>query len=207
MLNSLNLKYKSFILSYEFKRRVVTQFLVCFRSDMIKMFVKNFFQLSLSIAYRKLESEPRAVQKCISNSLKCYHKAFGVGKIEMESMRNFSSFSSPIACTSMSEACSAEHKLTRFMSSANNFQLQSNNDAREVVNSAVKNFARRLAKVFRRLHRSQVDSKSTSRSAKPYTDIPGPKGLPLFGSALSYTALGKFSPKEYDKALRHRHKK
>ena len=52
------------------------------------------------------------------------------------------------------------------------------------------------------------NSKSEEPAAvQPYANIPGPRGLPLLGSALNYTALGKFSPKEYHKALQYNHKK
>ncbi len=36
-------------------------------------------------------------------------------------------------------------------------------------------------------------------------DLPGPRGLPLLGSALDYTMLGPYSPNEFTVALRDRH--
>ena len=42
---------------------------------------------------------------------------------------------------------------------------------------------------------------------KEYTEIPQPRSLPLIGSVLDYTAVGEFTPMEFDKALVSRHKK
>ena len=48
---------------------------------------------------------------------------------------------------------------------------------------------------------------NSAANAKPFSSIPGPKGLPLLGSALEYTFIGRFTPKEYHKALMHRHRR
>ena len=50
-------------------------------------------------------------------------------------------------------------------------------------------------------------SEDCRAGVKSYDRIPGPKGIPFLGSALEYTMFGKFSPKEYHKALEHRHNK
>ena len=50
------------------------------------------------------------------------------------------------------------------------------------------------------------DLKTESR-VKSYGEMAGPKGLPFFGSALDYTFLGPYSPKEYTTALKDRHQK
>ena len=47
----------------------------------------------------------------------------------------------------------------------------------------------------------------TESRVKTYEEMTGPKGLPFFGSALDYTFLGPYSPKEYTTALKDRHQK
>ena len=47
----------------------------------------------------------------------------------------------------------------------------------------------------------------TESRVKSYGEMAGPKGLPFFGSALDYTFLGPYSPKEYTTALKDRHQK
>jgi len=47
----------------------------------------------------------------------------------------------------------------------------------------------------------------TESRVKSYGEMAGPKGLPFFGSALDYTFLGPYSPKEYTIALKDRHEK
>uniref|UniRef100_UPI000180D255 probable cytochrome P450 12a5, mitochondrial n=1 Tax=Ciona intestinalis TaxID=7719 RepID=UPI000180D255 len=49
------------------------------------------------------------------------------------------------------------------------------------------------------------ETKTSVREVQSYSEIPGPRGLPFLGSVLEYTAIGKFSPKQFHKALRSRH--
>ena len=57
----------------------------------------------------------------------------------------------------------------------------------------------------RNLNVSQVSAPNCS-FVKSYDSIPKPRTLPLLGSVLDYTPLGKFTPMEFDKALATRHK-
>lgn len=41
---------------------------------------------------------------------------------------------------------------------------------------------------------------------KEYDEIPQPRSLPFLGSVLDYTAVGDFTPMQFDKALVSRHK-
>ncbi|XP_039260048.2 cytochrome P450 CYP12A2-like [Styela clava] len=55
---------------------------------------------------------------------------------------------------------------------------------------------------------SKTDYGTTvSSNTRAYSDIPGPRGLPLLGSVLDYTFLGPFSPRQFHKALLSRHSK
>ena len=54
---------------------------------------------------------------------------------------------------------------------------------------------------------SKTPELKTESRVKSYGEMAGPKGLPFFGSALDYTFLGPYSPKEYTTALKDRHEK
>ena len=56
--------------------------------------------------------------------------------------------------------------------------------------------------LFGKVPKLNVESK-----VKSYDEMVGPKGLPFFGSALDYTFMGPYSPKEYTTALKDRHQK
>ena len=58
--------------------------------------------------------------------------------------------------------------------------------------------------LFSSIQKTQNDAQASS---KPFSCIPGAKGLPVFGSALDYTVIGKFSPQHFHVALRSRHEK
>lgn len=68
---------------------------------------------------------------------------------------------------------------------------------------------RKLAKAARDFARVVMErltkTETCPSKAKSYSQIPGPRGIPFLGSVLEYTAIGRFSPKEFHKALRHRH--
>ena len=80
-------------------------------------------------------------------------------------------------------------------------RMLSNKQSNKIVNSFTKKITRYLMSFA--FQQQEIGESS----AKPYSSIPGPKGLPLLGSALEYTMLGKFSPKEYNKALEYNHNK
>ena len=84
-------------------------------------------------------------------------------------------------------------------SAASSQPIINNKQTQKIVNRYVKKLQRYFASF------DNQDEEATA--VKPYSRIPGPKGLPLLGSALQYTALGKFSPKEYHKALEYNHNK
>ena len=53
----------------------------------------------------------------------------------------------------------------------------------------------------------KVPKQKNESEVKSYDEMVGPKGLPFLGSALDYTFLGPYSPKEYTIALKDRHQK
>ena len=86
-------------------------------------------------------------------------------------------------------------------------------DYNKALQNRLSDFTGALRNSFREIRKS-VASKFPScfpkhftapTMAQPYQSIPGPKGLPFLGSALDY--IIKFSPMEFDIALRHRHTK
>ena len=68
----------------------------------------------------------------------------------------------------------------------------------------LENIKKKIIPFFSPFQKTRSGFKAT---AKPYHCIPGPRGIPVFGSALDYTVLGKFSPQEFHVALQNRHKK
>ena len=119
--------------------------------------------------------------------------------------RQFSTSRSDASCLSQTKQVTARVlNPHQELESAPNSQTQnSNQQTYKLVSSIAKKFQRYLAS-FATEKKENLDA---SAEVKPYLSIPGPKGLPLLGSALQYTALGKFSPKEYHKALEYNHKK
>jgi len=67
------------------------------------------------------------------------------------------------------------------------------------------NATNKAIRIGQRLKEQIFPNQKTLSATKSYSEIPGPTGLPFFGSALEYTFLGRFSPKEFDKALKERH--
>jgi len=97
-------------------------------------------------------------------------------------------------------------QLEALAKTASSAEVQNTNkQTYKLVKSVAKKFCRYLAS-FNVVTKEEKVGGSTAK-AKPYLSIPGPKGLPFLGSALQYTALGKFSPKEYHKALEYNHNK
>ena len=71
---------------------------------------------------------------------------------------------------------------------------------------SIKKLKLQLQNGLQQLFGKTPELKTESR-VKSYGEMAGPKGLPFFGSALDYTFLGPYSPKEYTTALKDRHQK